>query len=131
MADEARCDNCGYSAAKLNESTGSPGGERGDFKFCDVCWNTYLSRATLHPRQYGDQAPLFASLGYIANMILGEIRQPLYELEQEVIESAIAQRALEITPVRTSQVDGGKYSIAVIRTRAAVDALIKARESSN
>lgn len=69
MSEKDRCDNCGYETKtttfrQLNDE---------ELKFCAVCSSTFLSRATTHPRQYGEQGPLFQSLGYIANMILDEL----------------------------------------------------------
>jgi hypothetical protein len=74
---QAECDNCHYPAPKLNKCTGFAGSGNADaeYEFCDVCFSTFLSRATTYPQQYGEQAPLFKSLGYIANMILDEIRK--------------------------------------------------------
>lgn len=84
MADEANepepeiCDNCAYPAPLTEyENNDFSGGEFKEVKhwFCDVCASTYLSRATTNLQQYGSQAALFQSLGYIANMVLDEIRK--------------------------------------------------------
>lgn len=67
------CDNCEYPA-KLMEYSGKTVEPEGPLAFCEVCYRTYLHRAVVYPRQYGDQRPLWASIGYIANMILDELR---------------------------------------------------------
>lgn len=75
--DAEVCENCGYPAP-LTEQEGLDYTTRPfskvTYKFCEVCANTFLGRATSYP-QYADGAPLFQSLGYIANMILDEIRK--------------------------------------------------------
>lgn len=70
----AECECCEYLAPLTEYNNFTPEAE-GPFRFCDVCANTFLNRCVTYPRQYGDQQPLWTSIGYIANMILDEIRK--------------------------------------------------------
>lgn len=68
------CSNCAYETE--TEEYEAIGRERREkYNFCFICINTYLSRATTNPRQYGEQASLFKSIGWIANYLLEEIRK--------------------------------------------------------
>jgi hypothetical protein len=71
---DEECESCGYSAPLTTYPNINPE-LAGPFKFCDVCAYTFLCRAVTYPRQYGSRCPLWASIGYIANMILDELRQ--------------------------------------------------------
>lgn len=68
------CSNCAYETeTEEYETIGREGKEK--HNFCFICINTYLSRATTNLRQYGEQAALFQSIGWIANYLLEEIRK--------------------------------------------------------
>ena len=64
------CSNCGYET-ELVVWDGA-GGKDGDF--CALCSQTLLSHATIFPDHVSDPK-LYKSLGYIANMILDEVRK--------------------------------------------------------
>lgn len=77
MSDEREiCQCCEYPAANMEEAIyRNDQGEKVDYLFCAVCGNAFLHRAITCPRQYGDQQPLWASIGYVANMILDAIEK--------------------------------------------------------
>jgi hypothetical protein len=66
------CHNCGYPAETLRRYGNSP--TEHPVMLCDVCYKTFLSHAILWPRDC-DVPKLCKSVGYIANMILAEIRK--------------------------------------------------------
>lgn len=66
------CDNCGYKTKVKPYEHGV--GRQTVYHFCDVCAKTFLSSATAYPNQCPD-VRLHKSVGYIANMILDEIRK--------------------------------------------------------
>ena len=73
--DQVECECCGYAAPvkKFNEpSARYPRGE--DVWLCEVCSSTFLSSAVTWPAACPD-VTLYKSLGYIANMLLDEIRK--------------------------------------------------------
>lgn len=68
------CSNCAYETeTKEYEIIDRMGKEI--YNLCFICANTYLGRATTHSRQYGEQATLFQSIGWIANYLLEEIKK--------------------------------------------------------
>jgi hypothetical protein len=83
--DKPTCENCGYPASDLTEYDIPNLEVGGKMKhvLCDICANTFLSRATTNLRQYGQQAALFQSLGWIANMLRDEIRAAVKAKEEE------------------------------------------------
>jgi len=67
-----RCHCCGYTDIELIRWT-NPDGQPG--YFCQICASTFLSDCITYPARYtGNEYRLFASLGWIANHILKEIR---------------------------------------------------------
>lgn len=50
-------------------------------------------------------------------------------LEDQLVETVIARRKLEIQPTPLSQIDGGRYEAALIMEHVAVDALIAVRKA--
>ena len=69
--NQIECDCCGYPAPLAKFRDGMP--ER-DFYFCEVCAVTHIAGAVIYPALH-EQASLEKSVGYIANMILDEIRK--------------------------------------------------------
>lgn len=68
------CHCCGY-AAPLQEYPRCLPPMGGDlFKFCDICAGTFLSHCVTYAELYGKHHHLWASIGWIANLLRDEIR---------------------------------------------------------
>ena len=72
------CHCCGYIAADIKEYPGAfraeTGFEKERHKFCLICASTFLSQCITYPRLYAEHRQLYASIGWIANMLRDEIR---------------------------------------------------------
>lgn len=76
IEDENVCESCGYPAKDLREYPASFAvmDRAKTHKFCHICASTYLSHHITYRSLYGENHHLFASLGWIANMLRDEIR---------------------------------------------------------
>jgi hypothetical protein len=66
------CDCCAYETG-LHFTEQRTGSRLVGAWLCEVCYSTFLSKAVFYPIQVSDTA-LYRSVGYIANMLLDEIR---------------------------------------------------------
>ena len=72
---ELECESCGYHTwlGKFRKEW-RRGEEDGDRLLCEVCSSTFLASHLDSPSHVSDPT-LYKSIGYIANMILDEIRR--------------------------------------------------------
>lgn len=71
-----KCDSCNYPAPLAEFTMSTAGPKRGErAMLCEICAGTQIGLAYEYPHQYENQAETLRVVGFVANMILHEIRK--------------------------------------------------------